>query len=105
MEEAILELELLKLEKEKAENPTMNLSKRREPILKQFIAAIRKNDERDNLLLEEIVSLKAKNVELTGKSLSEALLFAEHGENMLCKYKNWFECQKQFLYTTCSTQV
>ena len=84
MEEAILELELLKLEKEKAENPTMNLSKRREPILKQFIAAIRKNDERDNLLLEEIVSLKAKNVELTGKSLSEALLFAEHGENMLC---------------------
>ena len=84
MEEAILELELLKLEKEKAENPTMNLSKRREPILKQFIAAIRKNDERDNLLLEEIVSLKAKNVELTGKSLSEALLFSEHGENMLC---------------------
>ena len=100
MEEAILELELLKLEKEKAENPTMNLSKRREPILKQFIAAIRKNDERDNLLLEEIVSLKAKNVELTGKSLSEALLFAEH-----VMYKNWFECQKQFLYTTCSPQV
>ena len=88
MEEQILELELLKLDKEKAENPTMNLSKRREPILKKFIAAIRKNDEHDNSLLEEIqekiASLKAKNVELTGKSLSEALLFAEHWENILC---------------------
>ena len=40
----------------------------------------------------------------TGKSLSEALLFAEHGENMLCT-KFVLECQKQFLYTTCSPQV
>ena len=40
----------------------------------------------------------------TGRSLSEALLFAEHGENMLCK-KNCSECQKQFLYTTYSPQV
>ena len=37
---------------------------------------------------------------LTGKSLSEALLFAEH-----VVYKNCSECQKQFLYTTCSPQV
>ena len=36
----------------------------------------------------------------TGKSLSEALLFAEH-----VVYKNCSECQKQFLYTTCSPQV
>ena len=36
----------------------------------------------------------------TGKSLSEALLFAEYGENMLCTYKNFSECQKQCLYTT-----
>ena len=35
----------------------------------------------------------------TGKSLSEALLFAEHGDN-----KNCSECHKQFLYTTCSPQ-
>ena len=40
----------------------------------------------------------------TGKSLSEALLFAKHGENMFCK-KNGSECQKQFLYTTCSPQL
>ena len=33
----------------------------------------------------------------TGKSLSEALLFAEHDV-----YKKCSECQKQFLYTTCS---
>ena len=33
----------------------------------------------------------------TGKSLSEALLFVEHEENMLCMYKNCSECQKQFL--------
>ena len=39
-----------------------------------------------------------KNPWCTGKSLSEALLFAEHGEN--CS-----ECQKQCLYTTCSPQV
>ena len=42
--------------------------------------------------------------ENTGKSLSEALLFAEHGENMLCA-KICSKCQKQFLYTTCSPQV
>ena len=43
----------------------------------------------------------------TGKSLSEALLFAEHGENMLCTkilYK-CSECRKQFLYTACFPQV
>ena len=40
----------------------------------------------------------------TGKSLSEALLFAEHGGEHVV-YKNYSECQKQFLYTTCSPQV
>ena len=29
------------------------------------------------------VNIQGKSI-LTGKSLSEALLFAEHGENMLC---------------------
>ena len=38
---------------------------------------------------------------VTGKSLSVALLFAEYGENMY----NCSECQKQFLYATCSPQV
>ena len=40
----------------------------------------------------------------TGKSLSEPLHFAENGENMLCT-TNVSECQKQFLYITCSPQV
>ena len=46
---------------------------------------------------------------ITGKSLSEALLFAEHmantywGEHVV--YKNCSECQKQFMYTTCFPQV
>ena len=35
----------------------------------------------------------------SGKSLSEALLFAEH------VYKNCSECRIQFLYTKCSPQV
>ena len=39
-------------------------------------------------------------IHFTGKSLSEALLFAEHDV-----YKKISECQKQFLYTTCSPQV
>ena len=67
MEEQILELygKLLELDKEKAENPMMDLSQRRAPILKQFIATIRENDEYDNPLLQEISSLKAKIVKLT----------------------------------------
>ena len=39
----------------------------------------------------------------TGKSLSEALLFTDHGENMLCT-KIALNA-KQFLNTTCSPQV
>jgi hypothetical protein len=39
----------------------------------------------------------------TGKSFSEALLFAEHGENMLCT--KIVLNVKQFLYTTSSPQV
>ena len=92
MEEQILELELLKLEKEKAENPTMNLSKRREPILKKFIAAIRKNAEleRDNPLLEEIVSLKAKIEELTEKhqkDMKHNVCLAQNVQNLIKKQK------------------
>ena len=92
MEEAILELELLKLEKEKAENPSMNLSKRREPILKQFIASIRKNAEleRDNPLLLEIVSLKAKIEELTEKhqrDMKHNVCLAQNVQNLLKKQK------------------
>ena len=40
----------------------------------------------------------------TGKCLSEALLFAEHGGEHVVN-KNCSECQKHFLYTTCSPQV
>ena len=43
-------------------------------------------------------------IDITGKSLSEALLFVEYGgENVV--YRNCSECQKQFLYTTCSAHV
>ena len=40
----------------------------------------------------------------TGKPLSEALIFAELGENMLCT-EIVLNVQKQFLYTTCSPHV
>ena len=51
------------------------------------------------------LSWKKHNCHLdTGKSLSEALLFAEHGGEHVV-YQNCSECQKQFLYTTCSPQV
>ena len=47
---------------------------------------------------------KCRNGHDTGKSLSEALLFAEHwGEQVV--YKICPECQKQFLYATCSPLV
>ena len=36
----------------------------------------------------------------TGKSLPEALLFAEHGENMLCT-EIVLNVKKKFLYKTC----
>ena len=51
-----------------------------------------------------MIGPKAEIGSSTGKSLSEALLFADYGENILCT-KNCSECQKQFLYTTCSPQV
>ena len=38
----------------------------------------------------------------TGKSLSEALLFAEHGENILCTEIVLNVKTIQFVYTTCS---
>ena len=70
--------------------------------------------------------IKAKNIRLpvfTGKSLSEALIFAspnpQYDDRLFivyenCKlripaehvvYKNCPECQKQFLYTICFPQV
>ena len=52
---------------------------------------------------DEISKVYLKSLS-TGKSLSEALLFAEHGGEHVV-YKNCSECQKQFLYTTCSPQV
>ena len=53
--------------------------------------------------ISKVMSTRGKEAH-TGKSLSEVLLFAEHGENM-CTNKNCSERQKQFLYTTCSPQV
>ena len=63
-----------------------------------------------------INSIYIKNYKLTGKSLSEALLFAEHGENMLCtkivlNVKNNFCTQHVFsefelgifMYWTCNS--
>ena len=40
----------------------------------------------------------------TGNFLSDALLFCRTWEEHVV-YKNCSECQKQFLYTTCSPQV
>ena len=89
MEEAILGLygELIELDKEKAENPMMDLSQRRAPILKQFIATIRKNDERDNPLLEEIASLKAKIVKLTEDRQKDMKHNVFLAQNLLQKQK------------------
>ena len=57
--------------------------------------------EKQDILQFEIHLAAATNkATITGKSLSEALLFAEHGENINCS-----ECQKQFLYTTCFPHV
>ena len=36
-----------------------------------------------------IIKAAAYKGACTGKSLSEALIFAEHGENMLCKVLSW----------------
>ena len=57
----------------------------------------------ENMLCTEVV-LNVKNNFCTGKSLSEALLFPEHGGEHVV-YRNWSECRKQFLYTTCSPHV
>ena len=59
--------------------------------------------------IEKISDLRISYIpnlyESTGKSLSEALLFAEHGESTYVVYKKNSECQKQFLYTTCPPLV
>ena len=43
--------------------------------------------------------MKIIKCKITGKSLSETLLFAEHGQGEHVVYKNCSECQKHFLYT------
>ena len=54
--------------------------------------------------LDDLEPMERRKCPITGKSLSEALLFCRTwGEHVV--YKNCSECQKQFLYTTCSPQV
>ena len=61
MEKAILEL-YEELDKEKSENPMIDLSKRRSLKIRQFIETFGNNDHQ---MLQEIDSLKAKLVEVT----------------------------------------
>ena len=56
--------------------------------------------ELGDIQMDIMLTVSPESIVDTGKSLSEALLFAEH-----VVYKNCSECQKQFLYTTCSPQV
>ena len=56
---------------------------------------------------DEFPTLAKKNEQIfcyKGKSLSEALLFCKTSEEHVV-YRNCSECQKQFLFTTCSPQV
>ena len=48
-----------------------------------------------------LLEFEAFSQACTGKSLSEDLLFAEHGQNILCT-EIVLNFKKQFLYTTCS---
>ena len=76
MEEAIFSLygKLLELDKEKAENPMMDLSQRRSPILRQFIETFGENYHQ---VLQENASLKAKIVKITEEHKSEMSLNAK----------------------------
>ena len=76
MEEAILELngKLLELDKKKAENPMMDLSQIRSPILRQSIETFGENYHQ---ILQENVSLKAKIVKVTEEHKSEMSLNAK----------------------------
>ena len=62
MEKAILEL-YEELDKEKSENPMMDLTKSRSLKIRQFIETI--GNYNDQQMLQEIDSLKAKLVEVT----------------------------------------
>ena len=64
MEKGILKL-CQELDKEKSENPMMDLSQTRSLKIRQFIETIGEYDEYGNQKLQEIVSLKAKIVEVT----------------------------------------
>ena len=52
---------------------------------------------------QEYPNLSNPSGACTGKSLSEALTFAEQGGEHV--YINCSECQNQFLYTTCSPHI
>ena len=63
-----------------------------------------KQNRLDSELFLALLKNSISGITYTGKSLSEALLFCRTwGEHVV--YKNCSECQKQFLYTTCSPQV
>ena len=64
MEKGILKL-CQELDKEKSENPMMDISQTRSLKIRQFIETIGEYDEYGNQKLQEIVSLKAKVVEIT----------------------------------------
>ena len=76
MEEAIEELngKLLELDKEKAENPMMDISQRRSPILRQFIETFGENYHQ---ISQENASLKAKIVKISEEHKSEMSLNAK----------------------------
>ena len=80
MEEAILELygNLLELDKEKAENPMMDLSQSRSPILRDFIETFGENYHQ---MLQENASLKATSVKVTEEHKSEMSLHAKTMNN------------------------
>ena len=64
MEEGILKL-CQELDKEKSENPMMDISQTRSLKIRQFVETIGEYDEYENQKLQEIVSLKAKIMEIT----------------------------------------
>ena len=84
MEEAIFELnrKLLELDKEKVENPMMDLSQRRSPILRQFIETFGENYHQ---ISQENASLKAKNASLKANIVK---VTEEHKSEMSLNAKN-----------------
>ena len=77
MEEVSLELhgKLLELDKEKAENPLVDISQRRSTLLRQFIETL---GESYHQILQENASLKAKIVKINEEHKSEMSLNAKN---------------------------